>query len=96
MTQPAGTKGELSEGKARDLLARIYEISTGDKLRFHTVRSWATDWLAKKIRTAKPATAVVYKAHVEAFVAWLGDKADGRLESITKRNARDFRDAIQD
>jgi integrase len=91
----AAAKGELSEARARELLARLCEVSTGEALKFYTVRSWSADWLAVKAATGKKATLARYKAHVETFLAWLGDKADGKLESITKADVRAFRDAIR-
>lgn len=91
----AAARGELSEGRARDLLARLCEVSTGSPLRFYTVRTWAADWLAMKAATGKPATMARYRAHIAAFLAWLGDKADSKLEAVTKAQVRAFRDAIR-
>lgn len=91
----AAAKGELSEARARELISRLCEISTGSPLKFHTVRSWAADWLAMKAATSKKATIARYQAHLETFLAWLGDKADGKLETITKADVRAFRDAIR-
>lgn len=92
----AAAKGELSEARARELLARLCEVSTGEPLRFYTVRTWAADWLAVKTTTGKPATLSRYTGSVNAFLAWLGDKADLKLEAITKADVRSFRDAIRD
>lgn len=92
----AAAKGELSEARARELLARLCEVSTGETLKFYTVRSWAVDWLAVKAATGKLATMARYKAHIAAFLAWLGTKADGKLETITKADVRAFRDAIRE
>ncbi len=91
----AAAKGELSEGRAREMLARITEASTGEKLRFYTVRSWADDYLAMKASRGKPSTMSRYRTNLTAFLNWLGEKADGRLESITKADARRFRDQIR-
>ena len=92
----AAAKGELSEARARELIARLCEISNGSPLRFYTVRTWAADWLAMKRATAKKATMARYAAHIEVFLKWLGDKADGKLEIVTKTDIRAFRDAIRD
>jgi integrase len=92
----AAAKGELSEARARELIARLCEVSTGEPLRFYTVRTWADDWLAVKAATGKPATMARYRAHLAAFLAWLGTKADGKLETVTKADVRAFRDAIRD
>ena len=91
----AAAKGELSEARARELIARLCEISTGEPLRFHTVRSWSADWLAVKATTGKPTTMARYTAHITAFLAWLGDKTDAKLETVTKAELRAFRDAIR-
>jgi integrase len=91
----AAARGELSEGRARDLISRLCEVSTGSPLKFHTVRTWAQDWQAMKAATTKKATKARYKTHVDAFLAWLGDKADARLEAVTKADIRAFRDAIR-
>lgn len=91
----AAAKGELSEARARELLARLCEVSTGEALRFYTVRTWAEDWLKVKSVTGKKATMARYQSHIAAFLAWLGTKADGKLETITKADVRAFRDAIR-
>lgn len=91
----AAAKGELSEGRARHLLAQLCEVSTGTPLKFYTVRTWAADWLAMKAATGKKATMARYSAHVGSFLEWLGDKADAKLEAITKAEVRAFRDAIR-
>ena len=91
----AAARGELSEARARELLARLCEISTGSPLRFYTVRTWAGAWLAMKAATGKTATQARYKTHVDAFLAWLGERADAKLEIITKADVREFREAIR-
>ena len=91
----AAARGELSEGRARDLIARLCEVSTGATLQFYTLRTWAGAWLAMKATTGKTSTQARYKTHVDAFVAWLGERADARLEIVTKADVRDFREAIR-
>lgn len=91
----AASRGELSEGRARALLARLTEASTGEPLKFYTVRSWIADWLAGKKVNSKGTTLARYETSTDAFLAWLSDKADGRLESVTKADVRGFRDAIR-
>lgn len=91
----AAAKGELSEARAREFLARLTEACTGEKLKFHSVRSWAEDWLAGKAATGKKATTARYSSHIGVFLSWLGAKSDEKLESITKSDIRAFRDAIR-
>ncbi|MEO6478392.1 hypothetical protein [Luteolibacter sp.] len=72
----ATAKGELSEASARLLIARLCEISTGDALKFYTVRSWSDEWLAMK-KVNKKSTQDRYKTSVKLFLAWLDHKARG-------------------
>jgi integrase len=90
----AAARGELSEARGRLLLSRLVEISTGEALKFYTVRSWAEDWLSSKSET-KPATQKRYKSSVNMFLAYFASKAEERLESITKSEIRKFRDDIR-
>lgn len=91
----AAAKGELSEARARTLIARLTEISTGEELKFFTLAEWRDEWLALKAATSKPATLARYKGHVDAFIEWMGDKANSRLEAVTKSDVRAFRDALR-
>jgi integrase len=91
----AAARGELSEARGRELLAALVEISTGSPMRAFTVRTWAAEWLAMKAATSKPATMARYTAHIDTFAAWLGDRADSKLEAVTKADVRGFRDAIR-
>lgn len=91
----AAARGELSEARARELIAKMAEISTGVPLKFYTVRSWSDDYLVTKSNKGKPATVTRYRGHITVFLEWLGEKADSRLESITKAEARQFRDDIR-
>lgn len=91
----AAAKGDLSEARARELLARISEASTGSPLQSYTVRTWAADWLESKATGAKSTTMARYRAHIETFLAWMGERADRRLEAVTKTEIRRFRDDIR-
>ncbi len=57
----AAARGELSEGRSRELLARLCELSTGEALRFFTVAQWRDEWLAMKGRLP---------SKLEPFFAW--------------------------
>lgn len=91
----AAARGELSEARAREIVARLAEVSTGQALRFFTVAAWRDEWLAMKTAGAKPATLRRYADHTAAFIAWLGERAGARLEAVTKADVRGFRDAIR-
>lgn len=88
-------RGDWSEAKAREMLAKITESATGEALRFFTPKTWAAEWLANKKSSTKASTCARYRTSTEAFVDWLKEKADGRLEAITRADVRGFRDAIR-
>ena len=88
-------RGELSEARGREMLASLVEVSTGTPMRSFTVRTWAAEWLAMKKATTKAATRKRYTTHINSFTAWLGDRADAKLEAVTKTDVREFRDAIR-
>lgn len=91
----AAAKGHLSEARARMLIAQLSEFSTGKQLRFFTVRKWAEEWLGLKKGTCKAATLSRYTGSVKLFLEWIGEKADERLEAVTKEEARKFRDDVR-
>jgi integrase len=90
----AAARGELSEARAREIIAKMAEASTGEPLRFYTVRTWAADWLAAKTTGTKSATSRRYKTSIEAFLAFIGSKSDMKLEALTKADLRNFRESI--
>ncbi|MEK7949843.1 tyrosine-type recombinase/integrase [Luteolibacter soli] len=91
----AAARGELSEARAREIIAKMAEASTGEALRFYTVRSWAADWLSSKTTGTKEATGRRYKTSIDAFLSFIATKADGRLEGLTKADVRGFRDSLR-
>ena len=91
----AAAKGQLSEAMGRQILSKMARSSTGEALRFFTVRQWGEEWQGIKRTVTKPATAERYRASVAAFMKHLGPKADGRLEALTKADVRSFRDHLR-
>jgi integrase len=91
----AAARGELSEARAREIIAKMAEASTGEPLRFYTVKTWAADWLASKATGTKGATGRRYKTSIDAFLSFIGGKADMKLEAITKADVRTFRDSLR-
>lgn len=85
-------RGGLTEVRARDFVAKLALLSTGERLKFFTVREWANEWLSMKDATRKAASLSKYRTALGSFLSWLGDKADGRIEALTKSDIRRFRD----
>lgn len=88
-------KMTLNATKARVYLAEILKISTGEDMPQFTVRTWTEEWKARKLPSVAPATRARYKGSLNKFVAWLGEKADRPLESVTVADMRKFRDELE-
>lgn len=91
----AAARGELSESRARAIIAKLAKASTGQQFHFYTVRVWAEEWAAGKAGTVKVVTTKRHRTSVKLFLLYLGPKADGRLEALTKSDLRKFRDALK-
>ncbi len=82
---------------ARQYLARLLEVATGEELQRFTVESWIAEWLRRKERSSSPATMARYRSHTKAFLEWLGDERRKKpLESITSNDVRRWRESLQD
>ncbi len=92
--QKAAAKGELNETMVRQLMSEMLQNATGAGLQNYTVRSWAEEWLRRKASKEK-ATRDRYATSVRTFLAFLNEKADRRLELISKADVREFRDKIR-
>jgi integrase len=88
-------KETLNAARARQLLAEIVRISTGEDMPVFSVRTWLEEWQRRKTNVTASPTTARYKASVTAFVTWMGHRADKPLESVTIGDIRAFRDFIQ-
>jgi hypothetical protein len=73
----------LNAARARQYMSEILRISTGEDLPSFSVKSWLEEWHHQKAKVASKPTAARYKASVNAFVDWLGNRSEKPLESIT-------------
>ena len=73
----------LNAARARQFLAEIVKISTGEDMPAYTIRTWLEEWRRRKADVTAEATRMRYKASVKAFNDWLGERADKPLESLT-------------
>lgn len=87
---------QLTLERARDLLARMTEASSGEGLELHTIRAWFTRWLEGRRAVIKGSTAQQYASHVRLLLEWLGEDADKRLETLTREKLTRFRDALKE
>lgn len=61
-----------------------------------TVREWLQQWLNAKAGANADTTITKYTQAVDDFLQFLGQKADGRLESVTQADVISFRTQLRD
>ncbi len=82
---------------ARKYLSKLLAIATGEEMESYCIETWTEEWLRRKARDSSQATITRYRAHTQAFRAWLGDSRRNKpLESITSQDARRWRESLQD
>jgi integrase len=82
----------LTEARARELISKIVEQSTGEPLRHYTAEEWVKDWLQGKKATKAEATFLRYANITNGFLASLGNKGSLNVSQITPRDVLRFRD----
>jgi integrase len=91
-----GAKGELTETRARDLIAEIFHHTTGEPLRFYTTEAWLRQWLEGKRKAKASASYLKYRHTIEGFLASIGERARRNINQITPREIQRFRDLQSD
>ncbi len=89
-------KETLNAARARELLAEIVKISTGEDMPVYTITSWLGEWLRRKSEVTAESTGKRYKASVKAFCEWLGSRAEKPMESLTVSDIREFRSRLRE
>jgi integrase len=87
-------KEMLNATRARQFLAEIVKISTGEDMPAFSIKTWLEEWKRRKAEVTAASTRQRYKASVKAFTDWLGDRADKPLESLTVTDIRLFREKL--
>lgn len=90
-TQKLG-KGGATEAEARKAVDDLMQACGESPLRHITARDFFTDWLGSKQLTSAKGTARRYKDIVDAFIKWLGKRADGLLSNVKPQDVQGFRD----
>jgi integrase len=85
-----GHTGRLTESRMREHLKEITERMTGETVLEYTVRSWLDGWLVVKKSRCAPGGYTRYKGVVTAFLAFLGKRADMRLENLSPKDVQGF------
>ena len=83
----------LSQTRARKLVSRLSEISGGSAIVQKSTADFLNQWVARKQVENAQTTAVKYKSVCDAFIKFLGKRADADLSHVTIDDIRNFRDA---
>ncbi len=84
----------LTESTSRDIIGGILERTTGQKLRFDSVREFCGKWLRGKTAAKAEGTSIRYGATVEKFVLFLKEAADRPINAIEPRDCQAFYDDL--
>lgn len=84
-------EGRLTEARSREVLADIFAIANQDRLPSITIKEYLTSWLAKKEIEVAERSLSAYSKPVQAFIAFLGAKADKHIDILTSRDVVSFR-----
>lgn len=85
------TLGKLNSTRAREFMADIVKISTGEDMPEYSIRTWTAEWLTRK--TGKSESSMrAYRTHTKHFLKGLGGNADKPLQSVTVADMRKLRE----
>jgi integrase len=94
--QDAISRGSASEAQLRSIINQTMVKITGQDVAMPTVREWLQQWLDAKEGANASNTLTRYRQSVADFLEFLGQRADGRLESVRQRDVIEFRKHLRD
>jgi integrase len=83
-----------SEAQLRRVIEQAFERVTGKKVENLTVRAWLERWIKGEAGAVSDSTLKKYQHIVDAFLAFLGTRAEVRLEAITTEDFSRYRDKL--
>ncbi len=87
--------GSATEKQLRQVLNETLLRIGAAPIESPTVRQWLDQWLASKVSTVADATLRTYRQTVRDFLAFLGKRADSKLETVTSVTVEAFRDHLR-
>jgi integrase len=87
--------GSATEQQMRRLISEQMKAITGKGLAEATVRSWFNQWLTAKQGTVSDATYERYKQALEAFLEFLGERAERPMELLQSQDIVDYRNSLR-
>jgi integrase len=93
-TAREGREGRLTEARARDTIATIYQIAHQEQLPQSTTKDFIASWLKTKELTLAESSFTEYNAAAASLLEHLGHKAGKHMDVITVRDLSSFRDSL--
>lgn len=84
-------RGALTEASARNILADIFQTSTGQRLNFYTVRAWFDYWLLQVEEGRAAGSYTRYQSVSNRFLGFLGERSESGIETIRPDEIASFR-----
>jgi integrase len=82
-----------SAEQARRVLADIVKMTLGEFKQTCTSREYVNRWVAAAKGTVADSTLQFYKSTLDSWVKWLGSRADRSIETVSKEDVVNWRDA---
>ncbi len=79
----AAAAGDLTEQRARELIADIVQNTLGEPLQSYTIGDWFREWVASKRGAKAEGTVLKYERTVNAFVDFIGFGAMSLAKAIS-------------
>ena len=87
-------EGRLTEARARDTIATIYQLAQQEQLPQSTTKDFMTSWLKTKELTLAESSYKEYAAATTSLLAHLGQKAVKHMDTVALRDLTSFRDVL--
>ena len=88
-------RGDLSVDRAREIVGRIVAASTGEELRFYSVKEWGDEWLAGKRGSTAKSSLSTYSRCMTGFLSFIGPLAGEPMERLDESHFRGYRDDLR-
>ena len=87
-------QGRLNAASAREIINELLVAGGQPTIDAMTARGWCDGWLAAKSGTVAVVTLKVYQTRCAGWLRFLGRKADGSLDAITKDDVIGYRNSL--
>jgi site-specific recombinase XerD len=91
-TADRARQGNFTEAQARKVVSDIAERVEMGPVEFATTKKFLIDWIEGKEATKAKGTTIRYRHTVEAFIAFLKDRANTNLGNVRPSDITQFRD----